>query len=85
MRLRDTVYRGYYEINEGKLDSFVLIFVMENADAIDAAIKIVNRQKNIPSNVKIMFGAIEILEEDSQLIFKPFGDFTRQRGLFDDV
>lgn len=85
MRLRDTAYRAYYEINEGKLDSFVLVFAMENAEAIEEAIRIINRQKNIPSNVKIMFGVIETNDETSQAVFKQIKDFSGQRELFDDV
>ncbi len=85
MRLREIVYRAYYEINEGRLDSVVVLFALENIEAIDEAIRICNRQKDLPSNIKIMFGVLETQEDTSQVVFKPIGNLTRQRDLFDGV
>lgn len=85
MRLRETLYRAYYEINEGKLDSVVVVFALENIQAVGEAIRIYNRQKDLPSNVRVMFGVLETQEETSRIVFRPVSDFTRQRELFDGV
>lgn len=71
MRLRDTAYRAYYEINEGSLDNFFIVLVMENAEMMEEALKIYHRQKNLPSNVGIIFGILETREEDSRMVFLP--------------
>jgi hypothetical protein len=83
IRFRETAYRAYYEINEERLDDFVVVLVIENTKVVEEAIRIYKRQKNLPSNVKIMFGVLEIQEENSQFVFKPIKDFTSQLNLFE--
>jgi len=85
MRVRDTVYRGYYEINEGRLDNVTFVFATETTEVLEEAIRISNRQKDLPSKVRILFGLLETQEETSLVVFKPVADFQREKSLFDEV
>lgn len=85
MRLRETAYRGYYEVNEGKLDNITIVFAAETIDVLDEAIRISHRQKDLPSRVNLLFGLLETEEDTLRVMFKPVADFRREKRLFDDV
>lgn len=83
MRLRETIYRSYYEINEKRLDSITIIFATETIESLDEAIRFSRRHKEFPPNVGILFGLLEFQGEDSRLVFKPVTDFARGETIFD--
>jgi hypothetical protein len=85
MRLRETVYRAYYEVNEGNYESITIVLAMEEIEAVDEAIRYYHRQKNVPLNVKVLFGVLEAQDEPNLFSFRPVTDISGQRGLFDEV
>ena len=60
IRLREDFYRGYYQVNEGQLDKFNLVVVLNDPSIIDRVRRIIGRLE-IPKNVTIIYGKIEIL------------------------
>ncbi len=85
IRLREIIYRGYYEINEGRLDNITIVFAADTIEVLQEAIRISGRQKDLPSKVKMLFGLLETQEETSRMVFKPVADFRREKSLFDEV
>lgn len=85
IRLRDAAYRAYYELKEKKLDDITIIFALENLEGVDEAVHFSRRLKEMPPDVKIFFGLLDVQEDFSAAIFKPVADFTRQRDLFESA
>lgn len=85
MRLRENAYRAYYELKEKKLNDITIVFALENLEGLDEAIRYSQRLKEMPPDVKILFGLLETQGDSSTATFKPVADFTRQRDLFEAV
>jgi hypothetical protein len=86
LRLKDTTYRAYYEINERGLQGVTIVIVMETIEGLDEAVRLSRRHRDLPANVKILFGLIETREDESEPpTFRPIAEFTRERDLFNDV
>jgi PIN like domain len=71
-RLRETVYRGYYEINEGRMEEFKVVFVFNDDSDIDRAIRTIRKPNiEIPGNISFVFGVLIVSETDDESIFTP--------------
>ena len=57
--LRDRVYRGYYEIQNDRLTSLKMVFVVDDTDKVEEATKILQNPRNeIPEGVSFMVGLL---------------------------
>jgi len=56
-RIRDILYRGYYEVNEGDIDELNIVLVMESAEQMSELQDFFDsRRIEIPNNVSIKIG-----------------------------
>jgi hypothetical protein len=59
-RIRDILYRGYYEVNEGNIDELNIILVMESVEQITEFQDFINSRKfDIPSSVSVKIGYLK--------------------------
>jgi hypothetical protein len=80
MRLKESAYRAYYEINERRLDSVTIILAMETVEGLDEAFRFSRRRRDWPVNVKILFGLLETQDESPGVAFRPVGEFQSESG-----
>lgn len=83
MRLRETLYRAYYEINEGRFEGITIVIAMETIEALEEAIRFYRRQKDFPSTVRVLFGVLEPQDEPNRFVFRQIEDSPREKSLFD--
>lgn len=72
-RFRDVLYRGYHEVNEGKLDKFVLVLVLDEPDSVDIAHRqLTNANFEIPKGTFVQIGyLVEVNTEKGIYKFVP--------------
>jgi len=59
-RLREVVYRGYYEVAEGNLSAFNLVLVSDNLDTMEQLRRQLESPRyDAPANVSIILGILE--------------------------
>ncbi|MEB3188764.1 MAG: PIN-like domain-containing protein [Snowella sp.] len=73
IKLRDQIYRAYYEVNEGYLDELTFVFVMQDRETLDRAISIFERKiERLPSGVNLVMGIANMeIEDELEADFYP--------------
>lgn len=84
-RVRETIYRAHYEVAEKRFDEMTIVFVHENLEGIEEAVSLFQRHRDLPQNVRILFGILINYEDSRMPTFEPVIDFTRDKTLFDEV
>lgn len=76
-RLREDIYRAYYEVNEGGFDEISIVFLVNSSEEIDELKKVVFRtsMNEMPENLRIIIGVYED-QESGDGVFTPYENFA---------
>lgn len=78
MRLRDVAYRGYYEVAEGNLSTFNLVFVSESRQRTHELDRILSSPRSaFPTNVSVTVGILEPVTDPNGSIRQQFVPVSR--------
>ncbi|TEU22634.1 MAG: hypothetical protein E3J21_00110 [Anaerolineales bacterium] len=68
--MRERVFRGYHEINEGRLDSLKFVVVVDDEEEVEKAIDILSRSRyEIPDGISFVVGLLEPSERERGAIW----------------
>lgn len=76
-RLRETVYRAYYELKESGFSELAIVWVVNSAVEVDELRKVLQRaaRDDMPDNLRIIVGVYNDVD-DSESEFIPYEDFA---------
>ena len=82
--LHELMYRGYFEVNEGRLDEFVIVIIFDKINASDEIPdkeSLLSSRVELPRGVSIVFGelALDSKSENQQV---KFYRYSQQLSLF---
>ena len=79
-RLRDMLYRSYYEINENDFDEVSIVIVLTDVEDVEMATKYCVRiTENMPPNLRIIVGVGEVDSSGEVVEFIPYDDFCAEK------
>ncbi|MCB0194576.1 MAG: DUF4935 domain-containing protein [Anaerolineae bacterium] len=81
--LRDLMYRGYFEVNESRLDEFVIVIIFDKVNVSDEIpdTKSLSSDFELPRGVSIIFGELA-LDGKSDTQQAKFYRYSQQLSLF---
>lgn len=80
--LNDVMYRGYYEINEGKFVEFVVVIILDKVNVMDKPDReFVYPKLDVPRGVSVIFGELTV-DDESENPQPKFIRYLQQASLF---
>ncbi|RLD00722.1 MAG: hypothetical protein DRI65_16205 [Chloroflexota bacterium] len=79
-RLREMIYRSYFEIKENDFDEMVIVIVLSDVEDIEMATNYcVRLTENMPPKLRIIIGVGEVDSSGEVVDFVPYDDFSAKK------
>ena len=80
-RLREDIFRAYYELNEGAFDEFSIVLVVNNSDEANELKRLIFRtsKREMPDNLQLIVGEVEEYDSGENL-FTPYDNFKLNKA-----